>query len=171
MKTFGYCLVIVLLTITARAEIPLNPVPEGSRFKSPDGKFIVSGELEIADTSTGEKVVLPWLGPVYYVEWAGNSKFFVVVSHIAHGSYATLVKPVPGGWKKFNIDPDLGNLKFNHYEKYEVADVKISNSKVRFEFIVSAKEHSAEKWREFKSSLQVDPSTLEISGSVTEEGK
>ena len=120
---------ISLLVIASLVSSILFAVDDGGLFAlvtSPDRRFIAKfsndGFVTIQDSKTHEVISKPGIGvlmPVLEYKWTSNCESLMIVSHIAHGSDASIISLNNGRWDRVHINPppELGN-------RYEVLEIK-----------------------------------------------
>jgi hypothetical protein len=148
-----YCLGIS----TATAETFNKEIPHDKIFKSPDGRFSATEAVLITDTATGEVHGMAVMAPILGLRWAKDSRTIVIVSHLAGGSYGTVLHFNGDQWIKTEADvatPDQAD-----YLAYKVIDTKDSSRSVSFTYRVSAKEHASQAYRHYCCEVKIDLDT------------
>jgi len=88
-------------------------------FKSPDGRFIVriaygdqKNNYEIRDNKTGRlDTSIELLTRLFWLRWSGDSKTFVAVDQLAHGSYAQVFHFDGKKWIYHDVKPPEKDLE------------------------------------------------------------
>ena len=91
----------------------------------------ISGKIELS-----MKVLLT---PILDVQWSPNSKYFILIQHLAGCSLASLVTHVNNNWKKYDCDP---SLKWRC--RYSILGIKFFKDVVRLTYGVSREKRNDE---------------------------
>jgi hypothetical protein len=154
------CIFILSAIFTVTAEAPVQ-LESGSRFYSPDRNTVVvykPDQLDVRDARTNELQKSVTISLLFGLRWTGDSKTFVAIEHIAHGSDATFVHLSDGEWRSFVVTPPG-----EEYRDYAVIRVEAQQKDVRLSYSAATNEAL------YLISFTVDPSTQALANVTTQE--
>src|SRR6267143_2428408 len=119
MKTVALLIATFLVNCTTTyAVYQQRSIPNGTAFISPDGRYSVKVEVIdrlphyiIEDTKArkvDQSIIMPSL--LLYLHWAADSRSFVAVEHIAHGSCGRIIYQAADKWIDVEVRPPSEEL-------------------------------------------------------------
>jgi hypothetical protein len=141
MRTQRILLVLVLLLFLAtKVGSVEGSLPLGVSFVSPNGQYSVQLEeingaphFVITERGTSREdnsIRMPTL--LLYLHWAGDSKSFVTVEHIAKGSRGRVVYLEADKWKYVEVDPPFEGKTY-----HKVINLQLGSDSVHYKFVVT----------------------------------
>lgn len=173
------CIAALLLLFGTYGAVLGDKTPieiRAAKFPSPDGKIVASFEynddgwvhLDITNSISGHQLgsAKVELTPIFSLEWTSDSKSIVIVSHIAHGSTATIFHCFSGNWKDFIVfpperkpPPDLYRIIYD-VTKTEVREHDII---VTYDTTIQFRSDSGDfAAKEYLVSLLINPATNKV---------
>lgn len=138
MKTVALLIATLLVNCTTiYAVSQQRSIPNGTAFISPDGRYSVKVEVIdrlphyiIEDTKTRKvdrSIIMPSL--LLYLHWAADSRSFVAVEHIPHGSCGRVIYQAADKWVDVEVRPPSVELK-----DAAVVGLEIAGDNVHYRF-------------------------------------
>jgi hypothetical protein len=126
---------IILAAADCCAGVADKFVLRGASFVSRNGRYCVQLYLNesflIRDTATGRVDTSIASTGVLYLQWAPNSRSFVTVEHIAHGSYGRVVYLEHGKWNSVEVNPPSLSK-----QNATVINLELHSDRVHYRFAV-----------------------------------
>lgn len=149
--------VLFLIISVAFAKESDVEIGENATFVSPDGRFTAMGYVRIKDNKSGKTSGIAVLGPIYSMEWTGDSRTLLVVSHIAGGKTAILIHYKNGVWTKFDADPPNENK--DAYFDYSLVGQKVEFDSVKLTYRIKTRNSLSQLAENSLCVFTVDPKT------------
>jgi hypothetical protein len=125
-------LTLALLVWSAGVDVADPSFLRDASFVSPNGRYcvqLVDENFVIKDTVTGRVDPSLTNTGVYYLRWALNSRSFVTVEHISHGSHGRVVSLNQDKWNSVDVYPP-GPRKMDS----TVINLELHSDRVHYKF-------------------------------------
>ena len=187
MKTVALFIATLLVNCTTtHAVYHQRSIPNDTPFVSPDGRYSVNVEVIdrlphyiIKDTKARKvdrSIIMPSL--LLYLHWAADSRSFVAVEHIPHGSCGRVIYQAGDKWVDIEVRPSSEDLTDaavvgleikgdNVHYRFAARHIKANGMPIRYGFYdldvsleqgrISNVRWSSAKEREWTTSLEQPP--------------